>query len=191
MFSNPNSQLVFNAFSFFPFFFKFFFFVCFLLEPSINTTTSSWPHLSLPQNLPYRSPRLHQPILSPLRFRPKCVQHSSSMAISTRGAAFSVPKFPNPNPAALPISNASLPLRRRTTARLERARSREATALSLAAINGGLGSLRRGGGGGAVLERPTFDQSQFDALPLVQEGVVSLSSSLFPLLFEVYLFCKC
>uniref|UniRef100_A0A6V7QXY9 Adaptor protein ClpS core domain-containing protein n=1 Tax=Ananas comosus var. bracteatus TaxID=296719 RepID=A0A6V7QXY9_ANACO len=77
-------------------------------------------------------------------------------------------QIPNPNPTALPISNASLPLRRRTTARLEKARSREASALSLAAINGGLGSLR--GGGGAVLERPTFDQSQFDALPSVQEG---------------------
>ncbi|KAJ6837333.1 ATP-dependent Clp protease adapter protein CLPS1, chloroplastic-like [Iris pallida] len=85
------------------------------------------------------------------------------MALSCRvGATISSPNLSNPTaipPLSLPRV-ANVPF----IARQERM-----VAMSATGSRGGLSSLR-GAGGSGLLERPTFDQSQFDPLPQAQEG---------------------
>ncbi|KAJ8490500.1 hypothetical protein OPV22_012221 [Ensete ventricosum] len=83
------------------------------------------------------------------------------MALSGRiGAACPAVNFCNLVPSALPVSTLPMPSKR--------TKPRDVTALVAAATGGGgLGSSR---GGAGLLERPTFDQSQFDPLPEAQEG---------------------
>ncbi|CAL9104864.1 ATP-dependent Clp protease adapter protein CLPS2, chloroplastic-like [Musa acuminata AAA Group] len=79
------------------------------------------------------------------------------MALSGRvGASWPALNFCNPVPSAPPVSTLPMP-----------SKSRDVMALVAAATGGGLGSSR---GGAGLLERPTFDQSQFDPLPEAQEG---------------------
>ncbi|XP_072965243.1 ATP-dependent Clp protease adapter protein CLPS2, chloroplastic-like [Typha angustifolia] len=87
------------------------------------------------------------------------------MAISSRAATYSVLRFTNSlPPSPTPFSSVSMPSKKSST-RPEKTQHREM--VFLASAVGRFGSLR---GGGALLERPTFDQTQFDALPLLEEG---------------------
>ncbi|WOK94816.1 ATP-dependent Clp protease adapter protein CLPS1, chloroplastic-like [Canna indica] len=97
--------------------------------------------------------------LEPLRlllvFLPRSIFRLFLMAICGRGAACPALNFselaPSPTPR-LPLSTVAVPSRR--------SKARAFLAAAAAASRGGSG----------VLERPTFDQSQFDRLPQAQEG---------------------
>ncbi|XP_019709579.1 ATP-dependent Clp protease adapter protein CLPS2, chloroplastic [Elaeis guineensis] len=84
------------------------------------------------------------------------------MAINSRGAAYPALKLSNSIPLLLPFSNVSMPFKP-TNVKLEKIQQRE----MVFSTKGSLGSLK---GGTGLLERPTFDQSQFDPLPQAQEG---------------------
>uniref|UniRef100_A0A1D1Y6I4 ATP-dependent Clp protease adapter protein ClpS n=1 Tax=Anthurium amnicola TaxID=1678845 RepID=A0A1D1Y6I4_9ARAE len=99
------------------------------------------------------------------------------MALSTGAAsllrlhlpspAAGAPPHPLPTPA-VPVLVRANPTARARPLSLDGTRAAGAATRLRAAGDWNLGSLR--GGGSGLLERPNFDQSQFDPLPQVQEG---------------------
>ncbi|KAJ0969006.1 hypothetical protein J5N97_021883 [Dioscorea zingiberensis] len=89
------------------------------------------------------------------------------MAISSSAAAMAMLRPSNTFSAPSPtmISIASKPLSAKSPA-WENSNRPRGSSLCVSSRNG-FGSLR---GGAGVLERPTFDQSQFDPIPQVEEG---------------------
>ncbi|XP_008775024.2 ATP-dependent Clp protease adapter protein CLPS2, chloroplastic-like [Phoenix dactylifera] len=91
------------------------------------------------------------------------------MVITIREGALPVLKQFNPSPPPYPrtftVAFESSKLARIRSPSLEKTRERAITALVFGSRS--LGSLR---GGTGLLERPGFDQSQFDPVPQVQEG---------------------
>ncbi|ONK55325.1 uncharacterized protein A4U43_UnF4930 [Asparagus officinalis] len=80
------------------------------------------------------------------------------MAVSIKAAAFAALNLNNPTPSPRSVNNASIffiPVGSKTE-----------MSISVGA-KGNLSSLR---GGSGLLERPTFDQSQFDPIPEAEEG---------------------
>ncbi|KAG6530228.1 ATP-dependent Clp protease adapter protein CLPS2, chloroplastic-like [Zingiber officinale] len=84
------------------------------------------------------------------------------MAISSRGAVNFFLAMPVPCPPYLPISTSyASPIKRMVGVRLAAAIAGPISVIA------GFGDSK---GGSGLLERPTFDLSQFDAVPQVQEG---------------------
>ncbi|KAG1355263.1 ATP-dependent Clp protease adapter protein CLPS1, chloroplastic [Cocos nucifera] len=91
------------------------------------------------------------------------------MAITIRAGALPVLKPSNPSlpPPTRTFSVAFEPSKPARIRPLTLVKNRERATTALAFGSHSLGSLRSGTG---LLERPNFDQSQFDPLPQVQEG---------------------
>ncbi|KAB8084160.1 hypothetical protein EE612_006652 [Oryza sativa] len=83
---------------------------------------------------------------------------ATAMAISSRAAACGALIFPTTASAA-PVS--------RSVSVDQRVSHRRRKAVAVAAVP-------HASGGGALLERPAFDQSQLDTLPVTQEGDLSI-----------------
>ncbi|XP_074563495.1 ATP-dependent Clp protease adapter protein CLPS2, chloroplastic-like [Curcuma longa] len=84
------------------------------------------------------------------------------MAISSRGVVNFILAVPVPCPPSLPLSTAyTSPSKPRVGVRLAAAISGPVSVIA------GFGASK---GGSGLLERPSFDLSQFDAAPQVQEG---------------------